>query len=516
MHIYTQILIETLLKKPGVMEEHLIKIISFLFIFFLSIKLLFSRKRQKNPPPSPPSLPVIGNLHQLKQPVHRTFHVLSQKYGPIFSFRFGSQPVLVVSSASAAEECFTTNDIIFANRFPSIKTKFLGYDNTILLAASYGDHWRNLRRISSLEILSSQRLNSFSGIRIDETLKLLQNLARASNKEVFTRVELRSMFADLTFNTIMRMVCGKRYYGSEYEGTNAEEAKKFRDLMNEMAQFGLGSHLGDFVPVFRWFDFNRSHTKLRKVGEKMDALFQGLVDEHRNKDQDSNTMIGRMLHLQESQPEYYTDQIIKGLVMVLIVAGTETSAIALEWAMSNLLNNPEVLEKARIELDTLIGEECLMKEEDVSKLQYLQNIITETLRLHPPAPMLLPHFSYEDCTVGGYDVPGKTMLMVNAWTIHRDPELWVDPTSFKPERFEDGPIDANKLMPFGLGRRACPGAAMAQKTLNLILGSLIQCFEWERIGEEEVDMTEGRGTLVPKAIPLEAKCKTRPIISKIF
>lgn len=196
------------------------------------------------------------------------------------------------------------------------------------------------------------------------------------------------------------------------------------------------------------------------------------------------------------------------------MAGTETSAIALEWAMSNLLNNPEVLEKARIELDTLIGEECLMKEEDVSKLQYLQNIISETLRLHPPAPMLLPHFSYEDCTVGGYDVPGNTMLMVNAWAIHRDPELWVDPTSFKPERFEDGPTDILKLMPFGLGRRACPGAAMAQKTLNLTLGSLIQCFEWERIGDEEVDMTEGRGTLVPKAIPLEAKCKPRPIISK--
>ncbi|KAL9327623.1 hypothetical protein ACSQ67_002626 [Phaseolus vulgaris] len=460
-HSPRHILLQTLLKKT-LMEHSLIKIISLVLIVII-IKLVFLRKRQKNPPPSPPSLPVIGNLHQLKQPVHRTFHDLSQKYGPIFSFRFGSQPVLVVSSASAAEECFTVKDIIFANRFRSIKTKYLGYDNTILLAASYGDHWRNLRRISSLEILSSHRLHYFSGIRTDETLKLLQNLVRASNKEEFSKVELKSMFADLTFNTIMRMVCGKRYYGAECDGTNAEEAKKFRDLMNEMAQFGLGSHLGDFVPVFRWFDFSRSHKKLRKVGEKMDALFQELIDEHRNEEQNSNTMIGRMLHLQESQPEYYTDQTIKGLIMVLIVAGTETSAIALEWAMSNLLNNPEVLEKARIELDTMIGEECLMKEEDVTKLQYLQNIISETLRLHPPAPMLLPHFSYEDCTVGGYDVPGNTMLMVNAWAIHRDPELWVDPTSFKPERFENGPIDTYKLMPFGLGRRACPGAAMAQK-----------------------------------------------------
>ncbi|RZC30738.1 Cytochrome P450 81E8 [Glycine soja] len=354
------------------MEDNIFNILYFL-LFLIILKLLFFRKRDKNPPPSPPSLPVIGNLHQLKQPLHRILHALSHKYGPIFSLRFGSQPVLVVSSASAAEECFTTNDIVFANRFPSIKTKYLGYNNTILLVASYGDHWRNLRRISSLEILSTHRLNSFLEIRNDETLNLLRNLARASNKEDFTKVEFRSIFEDLTFNIIMRMVCGKPYYGEENDVTIAEEANKFRDIMNEMAQFG--------------FD----------------------------------------------------------------CGGTETSAIALEWAMSNSLNNPEVLEKARIELDTQIGQERLIEEADVTKLQYLHNIISETLRLHPPAPLLLPHFSFEDCTVGGYEVSHNTMLFVKAWTIHRDPELWIDPTSFKYERFENGPVDTHKIIPFGLG-----------------------------------------------------------------
>lgn len=187
--------------------------------------------------------------------------------------------------------------------------------------------------------------------------------------------------------------------------------------------------------------------------------------------------------------------------------------------MSNLINHPDVLEKARIEIDTHVGQERLMEEAELTKLQYLQNIISETLRLHPPAPMLLPHFSSEDCTVGGYDVPGKTILMVNAWAIHRDPELWADPASFKPERFENGQADMRGLIPFGLGRRACPGSSLAQKTMGLTLGLLIQCFEWKRIGEEEIDMTEGRGTvgtLIPKAVPLEAQCKVRPIISKIF
>lgn len=198
------------------------------------------------------------------------------------------------------------------------------------------------------------------------------------------------------------------------------------------------------------------------------------------------------------------------------MAGTETSAVALEWAMSNLLNYPEILEKIRIEIDREIGEERLIEEADVTKLPYLHNVISETLRLHPPLPVLLPHLSSEDCSVGGYDVPRNTMLMVNAWAIHRDPKLWADPTSFKPERFQNGPVDAHKLIPFGMGRRACPGTSMAQRTMGLTLGLLIQCFEWKRVGEEEIDLTEGRGTIVAKAIPLEAQCKARPIVTKIF
>ncbi|ESW28749.1 hypothetical protein PHAVU_002G014700 [Phaseolus vulgaris] len=494
------------------MEDNLINIF-YLFIFLITLKLLFFR-RFKNPPPGPPSLPIIGNLYQLKkQPLHRALHGLSQKYGPIFSLRFGSQPILVVSSASAAEECFTKNDIVFADRFHSTTSKYLGFNHTIITASSYGDHWRNLRRISSLEILSNHRLNSFLGVRKDETMKLLKKMVKINGKEDLAKVQLRPMFAELTFNIVMRMVCGKRYYGEEYDGTTAEEAKKFRELMNEISQFGLGSNLGDFVPLLRFF---KSHKKLENVGEKLDAFFQGLIDEHRNKKESSNTMIDHLLSSQKSQPDYYTDQIIKGLVMALYVAGTETSAVALEWAMSNLLNQPEILEKLRIEIDREIGEERLIEEADVTKLPYLNNVISETLRLHPPLPMLLPHLSSKDCSVGGYDVPRNTMLMVNAWAIHRDPELWAHPTSFKPERFQNHPVDAHKLIPFGMGRRACPGTGMAQRTMGLTLGLLIQCFEWKRVGEEEIDLTEGRGTIVAKAIPLEAQCKARPIVTKIF
>lgn len=200
----------------------------------------------------------------------------------------------------------------------------------------------------------------------------------------------------------------------------------------------------------------------------------------------------------------------------MLVAGTDTSSVTLEWALSNLLNHPHTLTKARIELDEQIGQQRLVDEPDVSKLPYLRSIISETLRLYPAAPLLVPHYSSADCEVGGYDVPHDTIVLINAWAIHRDPELWEDPESFKPERFEVGDDEDHKLMPFGIGRRACPGTGLAQRVMSLTLGSLIQCFEWERVSQEEIDMTEGKGTTMPKADPLEAMCKARPIMSQVL
>lgn len=202
----------------------------------------------------------------------------------------------------------------------------------------------------------------------------------------------------------------------------------------------------------------------------------------------------------------------------MISAGTDTSSVALEWAMSNLLNNPQILMKARDEIETEIGSECLPDECHLSKLPYLQIIFYETLRLYPATPLLPPHQASDDCKIGEYDVPRGTIVLVNAWAMHRDPTLWDDPLSFKPERFDNGGgegFNNYKFTPFGMGRRACPGASLAQRVVCLALGTLIQCFEWKRVTDEEIDMTEGRGITMPKLEPLEAMCKARPIVKKI-
>ncbi|KAM1150802.1 hypothetical protein FF1_031342 [Malus domestica] len=482
--------------------------ILFTFKFFLQT----NRNNHQNLPPSPPSLPIIGHLHLLKPPVHRIFRRLSQKYGPVFSLWFGSRRVVIVSSSSVVQECFTTNDIVLANRPRLIMGKHLAYNYTNIAASSYGDHWRNLRRIGAVEIFSSARLNTFSDIRKDEVRRLLVKLSQNA-RNGFAKVELKSMLNELTFNIIMRMVAGKRYYGDDLS-VDKEEARQFREIMRDAFAYGGAANPADFLPVLNWFGVNGYEKKVKALAKRADVFLQGLIDERRSKGRNGSSMIDHLLSLQESQPEYYTDQIIKGLIMVMLLAGTDTSAVTLEWAMSNLLNHPRVLQKAKSELDAKVGKENLVDEPDISKLPYLQSIISETLRLCPAAPLLLPHFTSDDCIIGGFDVPRDTMVLVNAWAVHRDPELWDEPESFKPERFESGEDFSHKLIPFGMGRRACPGAGLAQRVVGLTLGSLIQCFDWNRVGEEMVDMTEGKGLTAPKAIPLEAMCKARTIVSK--
>ncbi|XP_030486058.2 isoflavone 3'-hydroxylase [Cannabis sativa] len=515
------------------MEEPLLYISISIILLLLGFKLynsiITSKKITKiTLPPTPPyALPIIGHLHLIKQPFHRTLQNLSFKYGDVFSLWFGSRHVVIVSSPSAVEECFTKNDIVLANRPPLLLGKHLAYNYTTITQSPYGDHWRNLRRIGAIEIFSSTRLKSFSGIRRDEVKRLLLKLIpdkKAPAKAQFLKVEMKSLLSELTYNIMMRMVAQKRYYGDNV--SDQKEAERFREIMKKVVAYGGAANPGDFLPILNWFGGKNSFEKrVKRLAKNTDEFLQGLIDEHRSKTSSlsgqKDSMIHHMLTLQESQPDYYTDQIIKGFILVLLTAGTDTSSVTLEWAISNLLNNPHILKRAKSEIDDQIGQNYLMDESDLLKLPYLQNIISETLRLYPAAPLLVPHYSSQDCTIQGYNIPHDTILLVNAWAIHRDPKIWGDdvesfnPTRFELESEESGKL-VNKLMSFGLGRRACPGSGLAQRLVGLTLGCLIQCFDWERISDEQLDMSEGKGVTMPKAVPLEAMCKARPIMNLVL
>ncbi|XP_047312393.1 cytochrome P450 81Q32-like [Impatiens glandulifera] len=490
-------------------------LISILFVAII-LNFLSSHKRLKrNLPPSPsPTFPIIGHLHLLSDLPHRSFHELSQKLGPVFSLQLGNRLAVIVSSPSAVEECFTKNDIILANRPNFIAGKFVGYNYTSVSVAPYGDHWRNLRRLITVEILSTTRLNSSLSIRQDQVKHLLRDLYQVSSS-TFAAVNMRSRLSELSFNIIMSMISGVKCFNqgelSDFEEANKESV----NIVEEIFKLAGVSHLEDFLPILRLFDYQNYEKNFSALQKKMDIFLQHLIDQRRLSN-DGNSMIDHLLVLQEKQPDYYTNDIIKGLLLIMILAGTDTSSITLEWALSLLVNHPEVLKKAAAEIDDQIGQDRLLDESDLAKLPYLHGVISETLRMFPAGPLLLPRMSSEDCKIAGFDVPCGTVLLVNAWAIHRDPDVWEEAERFKPERFEDGEVESGyKLIPFGMGRRACPGVALAHRIMGLALGSLIQCFHWKRLSENElVDLSEGKGLSMPKAQPLEVMCKARDILHK--
>ena len=337
-------------------------------------------------------------------------------------------------------------------------------------------------------------------------------------------LELKRSLFELSLSVLMETIARTKGTRSEADGDTdmSLEAQEFKQVVDEIIPLIGAANVWDYLPVMRWFDVSGVRSRILATVSRRDAFLHRLIDAERRRmeeggdEGEKKSMIAVLLTLQKTEPELYTDQMIIALCANMFVAGTETTSSTIEWAMSLLLNHPAALKKAQAEMDASIGTSRMVTADDVPRLSYLQCIINETLRLYPAAPLLLPHESSADCKVGGYDVPSGTMLIVNAYAIHRDPAVWEDPTAFRPERFEDGMGDGLLLMPFGMGRRRCPGEALALQTVGVVLGTLVQCFDWERVDGVEVDMTEGVGITMPKAVALEAVCRPRAAMRDVL
>ncbi|KAM0067536.1 putative cytochrome P450 [Helianthus debilis subsp. tardiflorus] len=491
----------------------------FLFILMLIFTLVifvFKKRSKSNLPPSPPSLPILGHLHLLNKPLHETLLNLSHKYGPVMLLRFGVRPAVVITSPSAVEECFTkTNDIVLANRPLTPSFKHFNYNYTAMGAAPYGDLWRALRRVSASELLSTSRPDATAHLREHEVKLMCRHIIKQSSHEV----DLKSWFRDLLNNITTMAIIGKRYYGDEVNVGDLKEALAYRDMVEGMFKLIRTPNVGDFLPVLGWFGIGGVEKKLISFMKIIDKFLEEVIEERRRIGSgESGIMVDKLLALQQEEPELYTDEIIKGLILTMLIAGTETPYLTLEWSMSLLLNNPKAMETVKNEINNHVGFDCLVQESDLGKLSYLQNVINESIRLYPTLPLLLSREASKDITIGGYSVPRGTMLMVNAWAIQRDPVLWDEHDKFMPERFDNDKRVENKynILAFGVGRRACPGTNLGYRILGLALGTLIQAFEWEKIGTEEVDMTAFYGVSMGKLKPLQALCKPRSNITHIL
>lgn len=516
------------------MDPAYIVIVSFLFLFSL-YRLLVGGHGSKNNgeskskqrlPPSPPALPVLGHLHLLEKPMHAALARLAARYGPVFSLRLGSRNAVVVSSAECASECFTEHDVCFANRPRLPSLMLISYDGAELPACNYGPYWRNLRRVATVQLLSPHRVGCMSPTICAQVRAMARRMYRAAaaGPGGTGRIELKRRLFEVSLSSLMETIARTKTSRAQADADTdmSPEAQELKAALDEFIPLGGGASMWDFLPVLRLFDVFGVRRKIVAAVRRREAFLRRLVDGERRSlldsggagEDDKKNMISVLLSLQKSEPEVYTDTVIMAMCSTMFTAGTETTSTTAEWAMSLLLNHPEVLKKAQAEMDAAVGNSRLLGADDLPRLGYLQCIISETLRLYPVVPTLVPHESAADCTVGGHRVPGGTMLLVNVYAIHRDPAAWTEPAAFRPERFEDGgggggDAQGRLLMPFGMGRRKCAGEALGLRTLGLVLGTLIQCFDWDTVDGAKVDMAEAGGMTLQRATPLEAVCKPR-------
>ncbi|KAL6216082.1 hypothetical protein ACLB2K_009309 [Fragaria x ananassa] len=511
------------------------------FLLFIFSLLLWITKAsntnvatKKGAPEAAGAWPLVGHLPLLggSLPPHITLGNMADKYGPVFTIKLGVYRSLIVSSWDMAKECLTTNDRVFANRPKLLVSEVMGYNYAMFGFSPYGPYWRQMRKVATLELLSNHRLESLNHVRESEVktcIKNIYNLWKQNKNSDHVLVDMKRWFGDVTVSTMFRMVVGKRRLLETSSEREKEENERYRKATREFFRLTGEFVTADAVPFLRWLDLGGHEKAMKKTAKELDDVLERWLEEHKLKRSSINStstshepddFMDMMLSvLDDSILEFrgYTtaDTINKATCLALILGGTDTTTVTLTWALSLLVNNPAVLKKAQNELDAKVGRNRQVNESDVKNLMYLQAVIKETLRLYPAVPLLAPHESTEDCTVGNYHVPAKTRLIVNVWKLHRDPNVWQDPCIFRPERFLSclGDFDVRgqnfELMPFGSGRRICPGISLALQVIELTLAHLLHGYEITAPLDEPVDMSETVGLTNMKATPLQVLLKPR-------
>ncbi|XP_065864565.1 cytochrome P450 71D445-like [Euphorbia lathyris] len=471
-------------------------IITLLFIILI-LKKISSKKSQKLPP-GPWRIPLLGSMHHLIGYIpHQRMRDLSKIYGPIMHLQFGETSNIIISSPEAAKQIYKTHDIIFSQRPLMLSAKSISYNYKDITFAAYGDYWRQLRKISTMELLTAKRVRSFRPIREEEASKLVESIAS-------TEPGMPVNFSLLITHAIYRIV-SRAAFRKIWDGED-----EFLESLNRLKmELGRAVSIADAYPSIKWLEkFSSIKTRADELQQPVDRIFQGVLDEHRSsrKGQISTEkvedLVDVLLNLQEEGGLEFPlgDDTIKAMIMDAFVAGTDTSSTAIIWGMAELMRNPEVMAKAQAEIRKKYNVKGTVDEENLHELNYFSLVVKETLRLHPPAPLLIPRECRESCVIDGYDIPVKSKIMVNVWAMARDERIWEEAEKFKPERFLGSSIDYKgnnyEYIPFGAGRRICPGIILGVANIELPLAMLLFHFDWklvDGIKPEDVDMSEDVG-----------------------
>ncbi|XP_047325119.1 cytochrome P450 CYP82D47-like [Impatiens glandulifera] len=500
-------------------------------LYYFKVILFLGGAGDHPKPPEPSGTwPVLGHLLLLRGPKH--LHValseMADKYGPIFSIRLGLRRAIVVSNWELAKELSTTHDLTVASRPQMLAGKHLGYNNAMFGLSPYGSYWRQIRKFVSLELLSMRRLNLLGHIRVSETNASIQQLYKLwadkgdDNLTLTTGsysdgvlVDMRQWLLDFTTNVIHRIIYGKRYDGS---GVDMEEARKCQRILKKITRLIGLNVVGDMIPWLRWLDIGGHQKVMKETSKEYDNLMEEWLEEHHDRRKGHNdsgsadrdfidVMISKLKDV--NIDNYDADTINKSTCLNLNLGGVDSTATMLTWTISLLMNHREVLMKVEEELDIHVGKGRNVEESDIPKLVYLQAVMKESLRLYPPVPLGGPREVTKDCVVGGYHVAAGTRLFFNIWKVQHDPKIWSEPLEFRPERFMTTHRNTDfrgqnfELIPFGTGRRVCPGINLSMQMGHLVLASLLQSFKLLNPNNELVDMTAVEGVSLSKATPLE-------------
>lgn len=428
---------------------------------------------------------------------------------------FGKVRVLVVSSADAARQILKTHDLIFANRPKLTPLEKLFYGSKDVATSPYGEYWRQIKSICVLHLLSNRRIHSFRNVRAEEVglmIKKIESLVSSS-----LPVNLSEVLYTLTNDVLCTVALGRKY------SAGGEGVSKFRKLLGEAMELMGGFYVGDYISWLGWVcNFNGFNAKLEKTAKGIDDFLDGVVEEHEKRmsncgeveDDHHQDFVDVLLGIQkENTLGFPIDRVsIKAIIFNMFGAGTDTTYTLLEWAMTELLRHPKIMKEVQNEIREIVGDKSNVTEDDLDKFHYLKAVFKETLRIHPPIPILLPRQSTQDVKINGYDIPEGTQVYINYATIAKDRASWDQADEFRPERFLVNPSinflgNDLQFIPFGAGRRICPGIEFTMRVNELALASLLNKFDWSQPceeREEDMDITESTGATKHKKSPLIA------------
>lgn len=488
--------------------ENVFTCLLWLLASFIATQLLVSLFKRNNLPPGPVGWPVVGNLLQLGRNAPRQLAQLSAKFGPVMSLRLGTMTTIVVSSASATKELLQSHDASLRDRemYDAITAQRHHEFSPIWMPG--GPQWRRLRSISNAHLFSKKSLDNTRILRATK-VKELVSYVRACCDDVVP-IDIGQAAFDTGLNFMSNTI-----FSIDLADPNSETAREFKQLIWEMSAEVGTPNIADHFPVLKALDPQGIRRRMnRHFGKTMD-LINGLIDQRLenlkpdDEDGDFDDVLATLIKISRDPDSGIDRSYIVHLLMDLFFGGTETTGNTIEWAMAELLHNPEKMKTAREELHTTIGKQTVVTETNISNLPYMQAIVKETLRLHPPIPLISRKNTHSDLGLSGFTVPKNSRVWINVYGIGRDPKVWPNPEEFKPERFlGPGGVDVMgrdfEVIPFGSGRRICVGMSLALRMVPLSLASLIHSFDWKVENGASMDMEEKFGLTMQKAVPLRA------------